>query len=100
MGFDKGGGIPYFTMKTHKTMLKNQSVFSYPWVARISCLRLSAPVCACLRLSAPVCVRWCIGRCVGAQADALVHRQIRWRTGRFGPGHAGLEKRLPLEGRK
>ena len=44
MGFDKGGGIPYFTMKTHKTMLKNQSVFSYPWVARISCLRLSACV--------------------------------------------------------
>ena len=26
-------------MKTHKTMLKNQFVFSHPWVARISCLR-------------------------------------------------------------
>jgi len=39
----------YFTMKTHKTMLKNQSVFLYPWVARIS-------------LSAPVCVRWRTGR--------------------------------------
>ena len=41
---------------------------------------LSAPVCACLRLSA----------CVGAQADALAHRLMRWRTGRFGSGHAGL----------
>ncbi len=69
-------------MKTHRTMLKNQSVFSYPWVARISCLRLSAPVCACLRLSA----------CVGAQADALAHRQMRWRTGRFRSGHAGLAR--------
>ena len=29
-----------FTMKTHKTMLKNQSVFSYPWVARIFWIRL------------------------------------------------------------
>ncbi|OPX35290.1 MAG: hypothetical protein B1H11_09340 [Desulfobacteraceae bacterium 4484_190.1] len=26
-------------MKTHKTMLKNQSVFSYPWVARIFWIR-------------------------------------------------------------
>ena len=73
MGFDKGGGIPYFTMKTHKTMLKNQSVFSYPWVTRISCLRQSAPVC----------VRWRTGRCVGAQADALAHRQVWIRPCRF-----------------
>ena len=29
----------YFTMKTHKTMLKNQSVFSYSWVARIFWIR-------------------------------------------------------------
>ena len=28
-----------FTMKTHKTMLKKQSVFSYPWVARIFWIR-------------------------------------------------------------
>jgi len=28
-----------FTMKTHKTMLKNQSVFSYSWVARIFWIR-------------------------------------------------------------
>ncbi|GEM_PF-6038945 len=48
------------TMKTHKTMLKNLSVFSYPWVARIFCLRLSALVC------------------------------VRWRTGRFESGNAGL----------
>jgi len=26
-------------MKTHKTMLKNQSVFSYPWVARMFWIR-------------------------------------------------------------
>jgi len=26
-------------MKTHKTVLKNQSVFSYPWVARIFWIR-------------------------------------------------------------
>ncbi len=28
-----------FTTKTHKTMLKNQSVFSYPWVARMFWIR-------------------------------------------------------------
>ena len=32
-------GIHAFTMKTHKTMLKNQSVFSYPWVARMFWIR-------------------------------------------------------------
>ena len=45
-----------FSVKKHKTVLKNQVVFSYSWVARISCLRLPARV--------------------GAQADALAHRQV------------------------
>ena len=58
-----------FTIKTYKTVLKNyQTVFSIGGRDI-----LSAPVCACLRLSA----------CVGAQADALAHRQMRWRTGGF-----------------
>jgi len=48
---------PDSVIKTHKTVLKNQAMyFPYPWVAMISCLRLST--------------------CVGAQADALTHRQV------------------------
>ena len=46
-----------FTMKTHRTMLKNQAVFSYPWVARISCLRLSACVGAQAGLQQTRCLQ-------------------------------------------
>jgi len=35
-------------------------------------------------------VRWRTGRCVGAQADALAHRQMRWCTG------AGLNPAMPV----
>jgi len=51
---------------------------------------LSAPVCACLRLSAPVCACLRLSACVGAQADALAHRQMRWRTGKCVGAQAGL----------
>ncbi|GEM_PF-5178235 len=39
MAKESGFMLLDFTMKTHKTMLKNQSVFSYPWVARIFWIR-------------------------------------------------------------
>jgi len=55
-------------MKTHKTMLKNQAVFSYSWVARISCLRLSACVGAQAGLDPAMPVyKICIGSINGRE---------------------------------
>jgi len=71
MGFTPLSKLGFFYHENTQNHVEKPSLyFHIRGVARISCLRLSAPVCACLR--------------------ALVHRQMRWRTGRFGSGHAGL----------